>query len=77
MNGANLKVPLCGAFFTLHSHPPWAQMFASRFCFQTLNLGSFLNVRDHVSQPYNTADNIFFYVFQILGEKSRRQKYLD
>ena len=34
MNGANYEVPHCGAFSTRHSHPSWAQIFASGFCFQ-------------------------------------------
>ena len=34
MNGTNYKVPHCGAFSTPHSHPSWAQIFASGSCFQ-------------------------------------------
>ena len=34
MNGTNYEVPYCGAFSTPHSHPSWAQIFASGFCFQ-------------------------------------------
>ena len=29
MNGTNYEVPHCGAFSTPHSHPSWAQIFAS------------------------------------------------
>ena len=28
------KVPHCGSFSSPHSHPSWAQIFASRSCFQ-------------------------------------------
>ena len=34
MNGTNYEVPDCGAFSTPHSHPSWAQIFASGSCFQ-------------------------------------------
>ena len=34
MNGKNYEVPHCGAFSTPHSHPSWAQIFASGSCFQ-------------------------------------------
>ena len=34
MNGTNYEVPHCGAFSTPHSHPSWAQIFASGSCFQ-------------------------------------------
>ena len=34
MNGTNYEVPHCGAFSTLHSHPSWAQIFASGSCFE-------------------------------------------
>ena len=34
MNGTNYEVPHCGAFSTPHSHPSWAQKFASGSCFQ-------------------------------------------
>ena len=34
MNGTNYEVPHCGAFPTPHSHPSWAQIFASGSCFQ-------------------------------------------
>ena len=33
MNGTNYEVPHCGAFSTPHSHPSWAQIFASGSCF--------------------------------------------
>ena len=33
-NGTNYEVPHCGAFSTPHSHPSWAQIFASGSCFQ-------------------------------------------
>ena len=35
MNGTSYEVPHCGAFSTPHSHPSWAQIFASGSCFQT------------------------------------------
>ena len=38
MNGTNYEVPHCGAFSTPHSHPSWAQIFASGSCFQILNI---------------------------------------
>jgi hypothetical protein len=28
------NIPHCGAFSTPHSHPSWAQIFASGYCFQ-------------------------------------------
>ena len=56
MNVTNNGIPYSGAFFTPHSHPSWAQIFASGP--NTLSLRSSLNVRDHTSQPYNTTDNI-------------------
>ena len=34
MNGTNNEVSHCGAFSTPHSHPSWAQIFASGPCFQ-------------------------------------------
>ena len=34
MNGTNYEVPHCGAFSIPHSHPSWAQIFASGSCFQ-------------------------------------------
>ena len=34
MNGTNYEVPHYGAFSTPHSHPYWAQIFASGSCFQ-------------------------------------------
>ena len=34
MNGTNYEVHHCGAFSTPHSHPSWAQIFASGSCFQ-------------------------------------------
>ena len=34
MNGTIYEVPRCGAFSTLHSHPSWAQLFASGSWFQ-------------------------------------------
>ena len=34
MNGTNYEVPHFGAFSIPHSHPSWAQIFASRSCFQ-------------------------------------------
>ena len=53
------EVPHCEAFFTPHSHPSWAQIFASGSCFQIPQAcNSSLNVRDHASHPYNTSSNI-------------------
>ena len=37
MNGTNYEVPHCGAFSTTHSHPSWAQIFASGSCFQNVH----------------------------------------
>ena len=54
MNGTNYEVPHCGASGP-HSDPSWAQIFSSGSCFQ-ITLA--LNVRDHVSQPYSTTDNV-------------------
>ena len=34
MNGTNYEVPRCRAYVTPHSHPSWAQIFASGPCFQ-------------------------------------------
>ena len=34
MIGTNYEVPHCGAFYTPHYHPSWAQIFASGSCFQ-------------------------------------------
>ena len=34
MNVTKYEVPHCGAFSTPHSHPSWAQIFASGSCFQ-------------------------------------------
>ena len=60
----------CVAFSTLHSHPSWAQIFASGSCFQIPLACVPLNVRDHVSQPYSTTGNIiviYIYIYiQIL-----------
>ena len=41
MNGTNRKVPNCGAFSTPHSHPSWAQIFASGSCFQMVGTTDF------------------------------------
>ena len=67
MNGTNYEVPRCGAFSPPHSHPSWAQKFASGSCFQ-IPL-AFLNVRDHVSQTYSTTGNIivlYILIFKFL-----------
>ena len=59
VNGTNYEVSHRGAFSTSHSHPSWAQIFASGSCFRnTFSLHSPLNVRDHASQPSSTTDNI-------------------
>ena len=40
MNGTNYKVPDYEVFSTPHSHPSWAQIFASGFSFQILLAGN-------------------------------------
>ena len=58
MNGTNYEVPHCGAFSTPHSHPSWAQIRLRILFANILSLHFFLNVRDHVSQPNSTTNNI-------------------
>ena len=66
MMGTNYEVHHCVAFSTPHSHPSWVQKIRLRILFSnTLSLNSSLNVRDHVSQPYNTTGIIIFLYFLI------------
>ena len=73
MNSTNYEVSHCGAFSTPHSHPSWAQIFASGACFQT-NLAFIPPLMHHASQPYSTTGNIIvLYILKSL-ERSREDK---
>ena len=54
MNGTNYEVPHCGVFSTPHSHPSWAQIFASNYCNKLLQQIT----RGNYSQ--NVAEEIYF-----------------
>ena len=79
MNGTNYEAPHCGAFSTFHSYASWAQVFVSGSCFQ-ISLACLplaLNIRDHVSQPFNTAGNIIVVLYILIFkffERSREDK---
>ena len=74
LNQPNYEVPYCET--TPHSHPFWAQIFASGPFSNTLSLYSSFNVRDHVSQPYSRTGNfivLYILIFKFL-ERSLEDK---
>ena len=78
MNGTHYEVPRCGTFFIPHSHPCWAQTFASGSSFQ-LPLACIPPLNDHVSQPYSKPGNIivlYILIFNFL-ENSLEDKCLQ
>ena len=59
MNGTNYKLPDCGAFFTPHFHPSWAQIFASGTGFQ-------IGLHTEINFLFYLDKNILSYVIRVL-----------
>ena len=68
MNGTNYEVPHCGAFSTPHSHPSWAQIFASGSCFQIplawIDISYSVNYLSRIQNCYNETH--FKYALRVL-----------
>ena len=78
MNGTNYQVPHCGAFSTPHSHPSWAQIFASGSCFQIplafiISLMQGTMFHNHIAQ---LAILLLLYILIFRFLKSRRQEFI-
>jgi hypothetical protein len=66
-------------------HSPFSSLLGPKSRFKilfsnTLSLHSSLSARDHASHPYSTTGNIiviYILTFNLIREKSRRQKCLD
>ena len=71
MNGTNYEDSHCGAFFIPILIPLGPKFSPHDPVFKSPYLDSFLNVRDHVSQPYSTTANIIvlYISIQILRKK--------
>ena len=68
MNGTNYEVPHCGAVSTPRSHPYWAQIFASGFCFRKFPYISvaFCFVVAFTSVIFSVLEPIISAIFSVL-----------
>ena len=58
MNDTNYEAPHCGAFSTPHSHPSWAQIFASGSCLNDDNNNNNNNNNKRMAQRSTEAQDL-------------------